>query len=75
MSWETIVNSPESALHALEIELRHKISFWDAMIIQAAESSGAAVIYSEDLAAGQTYGSVTVVKPLLKQPRGPQPRA
>jgi predicted nucleic acid-binding protein len=42
----------------------YKISFWDALILQAAGSSGATVLYSEDLAEGQTYGSVRVVNPL-----------
>jgi predicted nucleic acid-binding protein len=66
LSWEVIVNTGESVLEALEIEHRHGISFWDALIIQAAESSGAAVLYSEDLSNGQTYGSIRVVNPFLR---------
>jgi len=46
-----------------EIEPRYKVSFWDALILQAAESSGAALLYSEDLAAGQRYGALRVVNP------------
>ena len=65
LSWEVVVNSPSSVLHALDIELRYQISFWDALVLQAAESSGAAVLYSEDLAAGQRYGAIQVVNPLL----------
>ena len=65
LSWEVIVNQPESVLQALEIEMRYKISFWDALILQAAESSGAAVLYSEDLSTGQNYGMVRVINPLL----------
>ena len=64
MSWEVVVNSPEAVIHALEIEVRYKTSFWDALIIQAAEQSGAAILYSEDLAAKQSYGAVRVVNPL-----------
>jgi predicted nucleic acid-binding protein len=64
LSWEIVVNAPASVLHALEIEMRYQISFWDALILQAAESSGAALLYSEDLAAGQKYGPVQVVNPL-----------
>jgi predicted nucleic acid-binding protein len=62
-NWEVVVNTKESNLHALDIEARYKISFWDALIIQAAETSGAEVLYSEDLAAGQRYGSVRVFNP------------
>ena len=64
LSWEVVVNTGESILEAQEIENRHGISFWDALVVQAAESSGAAVLYSEDLSDGQRYGSVRVVNPL-----------
>jgi predicted nucleic acid-binding protein len=62
--WEVVVNTAESVLQALTIETRYKISFWDALIVQAAGSSGATVLYSEDLAEEQSYGSVRVVNPL-----------
>jgi len=65
LSWEIVVNTPESVIEALEIEGRYKISFWDALVLQAAESSGAAVLYSEDLAAGQSYGTIRVVNPVV----------
>jgi len=62
--WQIVVNTPNSVLEALSIETRYQISFWDALIIHAAESSGAEILYSEDLSEGQTYGSVRVVNPL-----------
>ena len=64
LSWEIVVNTPASVIQALDIEVRYKTSFWDALVLQAAESSGAAVLYSEDLAAGQKYGPIQVVNPL-----------
>lgn len=64
LSWEIVVNTPESILQALDIEVRYKTSFWDALILQAAETSGVAVLYSEDLAAGHKYGAVQVTNPL-----------
>jgi predicted nucleic acid-binding protein len=63
-SWEIVVNTRESILAALEIESRYKISFWDALIVHAAQSSGASTLYSEDLNAGPAYGSIHVVNPL-----------
>lgn len=66
LSWEIVVNTPASVLQALDIEARYKISFWDALIVQAAESSGVAILYSEDLASGQSYGSVRVVNPFVQ---------
>ena len=64
-TWEIVTNSPESTLLALDIESRYKTSFWDALILQAAERSGASILYSEDLAAGQRYGPVQVINPLV----------
>lgn len=65
MSWEVVVNTAESVIQALEIEVRYKISFWDALVLHAAESSGATILYSEDLSSGQRYGSIQVVNPLV----------
>lgn len=64
-SWQVVVNTGSSVLRALELEQRYQISFWDAMIVQAAESAGCEVLYSEDLPHGQEYGSVLVVNPFL----------
>lgn len=65
LSWEIVVNTTDAIVQALEIETRHKTSFWDALILQAAEQAGADVLYSEDLATGQQYGVVKVINPLL----------
>jgi len=64
-TWEVVTNTPESVLKALDIEMRYRISFWDALIIEAAEEAGASILYSEDLAAGQHYGAIQIVNPLL----------
>jgi predicted nucleic acid-binding protein len=63
-TWDIVVNTAESVLQALDFESRYQISFWDALIVQAATSCDATIIYSEDLADGQTYGAVRVVNPL-----------
>jgi len=63
MNWQIVVNRPDSIIEALVIENRYRISFWDALIIHAAESSGASILYTEDLSDGQEYGSVRVVNP------------
>jgi predicted nucleic acid-binding protein len=64
LSWEIVINTPQSIVAALGIEARYKVSYWDALILHAAESCGAAVLYSEDLSHGQRYGAVEVVDPL-----------
>lgn len=67
-TWEVVINTSDSVLRALETEMRYKISFWDALILQAAEEAGTSILYSEDLAAGQCYGTVRVVNPLSEKP-------
>jgi predicted nucleic acid-binding protein len=64
-AWDVVTNTPASILKALDIETRYKISFWDALIVQAAEDAGASILYSEDLAAGQRYGVTRVLNPLI----------
>jgi predicted nucleic acid-binding protein len=64
-AWEVVTNTPESVLKALDLEAHYKISFWDALILQAAEDADASILYSEDLAAGQRYGAIEVVNPLI----------
>ena len=50
---------------ALVVELQQKaqLSFWDAMIVQAAVEAGCDKLYSEDMNAGQRFGSVVIVNP------------
>ena len=66
-TWTIITNGPESIVKALDLEERYGISFWDAMILQAADDGGASILYTEDLSAGQTYGSVRVINPLTAE--------
>jgi predicted nucleic acid-binding protein len=63
LNWEVVVNDAASILEALQFEERYKVSFWDALILQAAETAGVDVVLSEDLSAGQKYGSFRVVNP------------
>lgn len=64
LTWHVVVNGGESILDALDLETRFQISFWDALVVQAAHTSGAEVLYSEDLSDGQAYGAVRVINPL-----------
>ena len=58
LSWEIVVNDPTSVVRAMELEVRYKTSFCDALVLQSAESSGATILDSEDLARGQKYGPI-----------------
>ena len=73
LTWQVIVNGGESILEALDVEVRYQISFWDALLVQAAQASGAEILYSEDLSDGQKYGSVRVINPFLDSTGLPAP--
>jgi predicted nucleic acid-binding protein len=64
LTWTIVAHTGESILEAIDLESRHRISFWDALVLQAAHAAGAVIVYSEDLSDGQVYGSVRVVNPL-----------
>ena len=61
--WKVVVNSEHSIVEAIRIEDRFGLAFWDALILQAAQSSGAGTLYTEDLNHGQRYGLVEVINP------------
>src|SRR5262245_50748541 len=69
LSWHVVQNGGEAILDALEVEDRYKISFRDALIVEAAESAGPEILYSEDHSDGQRYGSLRVVNPLVAKER------
>jgi predicted nucleic acid-binding protein len=58
-----VLIGPPEILSAIQIEQRYQISFWDALILAAAESGGAEVLFTEDLNDGQQYGAVLVRNP------------
>ena len=75
LTWQVVVNSGESILGALDLEERYQISFWDALVVQSAQTAGADVLYSEDLSDSQHYGSIRVVNPLVERHDGAASRA
>ncbi len=64
LTWQVVVNGGESILEAHDLEAQYQISFWDALVLQAAQASSAEVLYSEGLSDGQSYRGVRVVNPL-----------
>ena len=55
-------------VEAVELSLRHGISYWDAAVLAAAESLEAPTLYTEDLNHGQRYGQVLVLNPFRDRP-------
>jgi predicted nucleic acid-binding protein len=55
--------SPATVIRASEIGESSELSFWDSMIVAAAEQDGAQELFSEDLGHGQIVAGVRVVNP------------
>jgi predicted nucleic acid-binding protein len=50
-------------LRSIQVQRRYKMAWWDAMVLNSAQELGCTVLWSEDLADKQRYGSVTVRNP------------
>ncbi len=48
---------------ALALRVMHALSFWDALIIQAARDGGCSTLLTEDLSTEATIGGVLIVNP------------
>lgn len=48
---------------AREIEMRHRLSWWDSLVVAAAQFQHCALLLSEDMQDGAIYGGVTVRSP------------
>ena len=64
LSWRVVDNTRQLFQQALGVQQRWKLSFWDSMIVAAAQRANVPELWSEDLNEGQDYGGVRVVNPL-----------
>ena len=58
--------APSTVLRALDVAQRFGFSYYDSLIVAAAQEAGCDTVYSEDLQHGQVVGrGLTVVNPFL----------
>lgn len=50
-------------LAAIDLHRLHTLSFWDALIVCAAQQAACETLYSEDLQEGRRFGQLRVVNP------------
>ena len=63
MLWEVVVIDADSVLEAIDISGKHRLSFWDSLVVQAALRGGASELVSEDLHPGKTVAGIRVRNP------------
>jgi predicted nucleic acid-binding protein len=67
LTWTVIDNTGRVLLDAIELQAKARLSFWDSLVVQAALEGGCQRLYSEDLNAGQHFGSLTIVNPFARR--------
>jgi len=67
-AWEPLPLDMPILSRAFAVQRRYGLSWWDSMIIAAAEASGCARILSEDLSDGASYFGITVENPFNALP-------
>ncbi len=65
LRWDVVVNDGDIIRKAIDLHERHKLAFWDAMIVEAARRGGARILMSEDLSHGRTLNGVKIQNPFL----------
>jgi len=63
--FEMVPASADLMAGALDLHVLHGISFYDALILQAAIVSGCQQLLSEDMQHGAIFGGVRIVNPFL----------
>ena len=64
-AWPVVTIDPALILAATRVEEAQQISFWDALIVEAARVAGAESLVTEDLQHGQVIDGVEVLNPFL----------
>lgn len=67
-AWRPVFTDSDLVNAAWREQDRYKLSWWDALIVAAAQRAGCRTLLSEDFQAGQQFGDVTVVNPFATAP-------
>lgn len=65
---EIVHITPEIIKDAIDINILHKISFWDALIIAAADTAKCAAVITDDLNSKQTIKGIKIINPFAVRP-------
>ena len=72
MSWQPVSIDPAMLERAWLLQDSYFLSWWDALIVAAAQSSGCRVLLTEDLQHEQEFGMVRVIDPFASPDRTPE---
>jgi len=64
---EIVNNDLDLIEQAIDISILSQLSFWDSLIIAAAEKANCEYVVSEDLNSRQSYRGIKVLNPFIKE--------
>lgn len=64
-AWPVVQVDPPLIVAASALEEQHSLSFWDALIIEAARRAGASRLASEDLQHGRRIAGLVIANPFV----------
>jgi len=64
--WHVHVPGADDVVGAIALHRRHRIGFWDAMIVWSALQLGCTILWTEDLNAGQRFDGLRVRDPFAE---------
>lgn len=68
LAWSPVPVDGSTLERAWKIQDRYQLSFWDSLIIAAAQAASCRWLLTEDLQAGQSFDGLTVVNPFRITP-------
>lgn len=60
-----VQSSPALISDALRLTAKHQLSWYDSLIVTAAQEGGCGILYSEDLQHGQRFGELRIENPFV----------
>jgi predicted nucleic acid-binding protein len=68
LTWRVVENTGALLVGAIRLASAMKVSFWDALILEAARAERCECLWTEDLHHGQRIGDLTIVNPFKGEP-------
>lgn len=62
-AWPVHQVTPEDIVSASDLEQRHTLAFWDALLVVAAQRLGADRLLTEDMQSGRSFSGVRIENP------------
>lgn len=66
--WKPIAIGDRVLEHAWSVQDRYRLSWWDSLIVSAAQIGGSRCLLSEDLQTGQDFDGLKVISPFETDP-------